>query len=315
MLKGAVVPKYQMSISEFDFASRNIGREYKPDIKKRGKFNIDMNIELNDINREEYNQNIQKKKAYYYKKDGNTVAYGYKNMCPLEIIICNENHKGFYLEIQNDEIFNIWIEIEGVIFKLCTYSRWDTLEKLNKNLSYMGKEEFLKTLEDLEQNHEYIKQLYITVLKALGYIDLAEHYTEYMCMIKHEMEVERQKRELEEKIKHEEEEKKQQEEFDIQLFEAENSILKKNKVENVKTNKGGSLFLELFKANGIKLPLRTQGWVNDILAEVTFKFDGSITYCYFSRGSDSKVFRDYLCRLEQRILEKHGICNGQNKSV
>ena len=271
-----------------------------------------MNIELKDINREEYNQNLQKKKAYYYKKDGNTVACGYKNMCPLEIITCSETHKGLYLEIRNGEIYNIWAEIEGVIFKSCAYSGWDTLEKLNKNLTCMGKEEFLKLLEASEKKHGYIRQLYITVVKALGDIDLAEHYAEYMRMIMQEMEAERQKRELEEKIKLEEEEKRRQEAFDNQLAEAENSILKKNKVENVKTDKGGSLFLELFKANGIKLPLRTQGWVNDILAEVAFKFDGSITYCYYSRGSDSRVFRDYLHKLEQRILEKHNICSDQN---
>ena len=42
-------------------------------------------------------------------------------------------------------------------------------------------------------------------------------------------------------------------------------------------------------------------WVNDTLAEVTFKFDGSITYCYYSRGSDSKVFRNYLYGLESKI--------------
>lgn len=140
---------------------------------KRGKFDMVMNIELKDINREEYNQNLQKKKAYYYKKDGNTVACGYKNMCPLEIITCSETHKGLYLEIQNGEIYNIWAEIEGVIFKSCVYSGWDTLEKLNKNLTCMGKEEFLKLLETFEKKHGYIRQLYITVVKALGYIDLA----------------------------------------------------------------------------------------------------------------------------------------------
>ncbi|MDE6914067.1 MAG: hypothetical protein K2P35_10295 [Lachnospiraceae bacterium] len=189
------------------------------------------------------------------------------------------------------------------------------MEKLNEDLTYMGKEGFLKSLEDSEKKQRYIKQLYITVLRALGYDGLAEHYAEYMHIIRQEMEAERQKRKLEEKIRLEEKEKKRQEAFDRQLLEAENSILKKNKVENVRTDKGGSLFLELFKANGIKLPLRTQGWVNDILAEVTFKFDGSITYCYYSRGNDSKVFRDYLHRLEQKIFEKHGICNNANKSV
>lgn len=274
-----------------------------------------MNIELSSISKEEYNQKIQKKKAYYYKKDGNTVAYGYKNMCPLEVITRSESHKGLYLEIQNGEIYSIWTEIDGVIFRSCTYSGWDTLKKLNENLICVGKEEFLKKLEVLEENHDYIRQLDITVVKALGYDDLAEHYAGYMSMIRQEMETERQKMKLEEKIRLEEKEKKRQEAFDRQLLEAENSILKKNKVENVRTDKGGSLFLELFKANGIKLPLRTQGWVNDILAEVTFKFDGSITYCYYSRGNDSRVFRDYLRRLEQKIFEKHGICKNANESV
>lgn len=270
---------------------------------------MDMNTELNSIDREEYSQNLQRKKAYYYKKDGNTVAFGYQKMCPLDIITGNCSHKGFYIQIQDGGLYRIWTEMDGVIFCSCTCNRWDTLEDLSKKLTRTGKEEFLRGLEAAEKNHGYIRQLHITVVKALGYGGLAEHYTEYMSVVKREQEAERQKRKLEEKRRLDAEEKRRQSEFDTQLFNAENSILKKEKVENAKTHKGSSLFLELFKANGIRLPLRTQGWVNDVLAEVTFKFDGSITYCYFSRGNDSKMFKGYLRMLEEKILEKHGVCN------
>lgn len=276
---------------------------------------MNMNTELNSIDKEKYSQNLQRKKAYYYKKDGNTVAYGYQKICPLDIITGNSNHKGFYIQIHDGELYRIWTEMEGVIFCFCTCSKWDTLENLSKNLKHTGKEEFLRELEAAEEMHGYIKQLHIMVVKALGYGGLAEHYTEYMSMIRQEQETERHKRKLKEKRKLDAEEKRRQSEFGSQLFNAENSILKKEKVKNVKTNKGSSLFLELFKANGIRLPLRTQGWVNDILAEVAFKFDGSITYCYYSRGSDSRVFRDYLHKLEQKILEKQSICSNQNEGM
>lgn len=51
-------------------------------IEKGRKFNIVVNVELSDIDKEECSQNIQKKKACYYKKDGNTAAYGYTNKLP-----------------------------------------------------------------------------------------------------------------------------------------------------------------------------------------------------------------------------------------
>ena len=96
--------------------------------------------------------------------------------------------------------------------------------------------------------------------------------------------------------------------FERQLLEAENDIINRQTVKNIKMDNGNSLILELFKANGIKLPIRTKGWINDILANISFKCGSSITYSYYTRGSDSKVFHSYLCQLEDKIRKKHNVC-------
>lgn len=264
--------------------------------------------ELIDIDKEEYDRNIQRKKVLCYKNDGNTVTCRYKKICPLEIISGNEKHKGFYLEIQNESIYNVWIEIEEVIFKFCTYCGFDTLEFLNEDLVYMDKSGFLKSLELCENNHRYIPRLYIEAVRALGHHELAEHYTEYSRVIKQEHEEAERKKELERIRKCMEIEKSRREMFERQLLEAENDIINRQTVKNIKMDNGNSLILELFKANGIKLPIRTKGWINDILANISFKCGSSITYSYYTRGSDSKVFHGYLCQLEDKIRKKHNVC-------
>ena len=61
---------------------------------------------------------------------------------------------------------------------------------------------------------------------------------------------------------------------------------------------GKNPVLDLFKIYGISLPLRTQGWINTGLAEIT---DGSYRYYKNKHKGDSTAFSGYLKKLREAI--------------
>jgi hypothetical protein len=63
---------------------------------------------------------------------------------------------------------------------------------------------------------------------------------------------------------------------------------------------GKNPVLDLFKLYGVDLPLRTQGWVNTGLAEIT---DGSYRYYKSKRKGDSTAFGGHLKKLRDKITE------------
>ena len=62
-----------------------------------------------------------------------------------------------------------------------------------------------------------------------------------------------------------------------------------------------TIILCLLKKHGIKVPLRTRGWINRALAKIWY-CNEEITYSYYSTSRDSKVFYRYLKELEKKIL-------------
>lgn len=130
-------------------------------------------------------------------------------------------------------------------------------------------------------------------------------------------------KELIRKKEEERELKKQQEEqeyvneknkiADDMITHAEQSILDGNKVinrditiyESMFKNNTISLVLHLMKQYDIKVPLKTQGWINSALYSVYRGDDGEFTYDYYNSSSNSTVFSKYLDMLVDKIKEKY----------
>ncbi len=74
----------------------------------------------------------------------------------------------------------------------------------------------------------------------------------------------------------------------------------KSKYESTTT----SLILYLMKKYNIKVPIKTQGWINRALASIK-PDDGSYTYQYYTSSSDSTVFYKYLNELVDKIKEEY----------
>ena len=114
-------------------------------------------------------------------------------------------------------------------------------------------------------------------------------------------EEERKAREAETELERQEEKRVKAEKYDARIAEVAAAIssgisIKVGYDENAFDGKNP--VLDLFKLHGIDLPLRTQGWVNTGLAEIT---DGSYRYYKSKNKGDSTAFSGYLKQLREAI--------------
>lgn len=118
-------------------------------------------------------------------------------------------------------------------------------------------------------------------------------------------------REAESQARHEaaererhEEQRQAQEKYEARIDEIADAM-KNGKTISVGYNEnefdGKNPMLDLFKRYGIDLPLRTQGWVNTGLAEIT---DGSYRYYKSKHKGDSSTFSTYLIKLRDAIRQE-----------
>lgn len=101
-----------------------------------------------------------------------------------------------------------------------------------------------------------------------------------------------------------EEEKRldEQREYEATIFDAEQSILHKREVLNGDV-RSTSLILQLFRENGVELPLKTQGWVKSSLYSIYFHADQEWSYRY--SGRPSTVIHGYLDKLAEAVEKKY----------
>jgi hypothetical protein len=112
---------------------------------------------------------------------------------------------------------------------------------------------------------------------------------------------ERKQREAESEREYQEKKRQKQEKYDASVDEIAGAI-RSGKTISVSYDEdkfdGKNPVLDLFKLYGINLPLRTQGWVNTGLAEIT---DGSYRYYKSKHKGDSTAFGVYLKKLRDAI--------------
>jgi hypothetical protein len=72
------------------------------------------------------------------------------------------------------------------------------------------------------------------------------------------------------------------------------------------------LFLQLFRENGIELPLKTQGWVKTSLAEIYHSEDYGWSYRYY--GRESTVIEGYINKLVDSVEAKHRLLESEKDS-
>lgn len=98
------------------------------------------------------------------------------------------------------------------------------------------------------------------------------------------------------------------------ISDAEKAILDKTTVKNKDIN-GKNLILQLFRENGIELPLKTQGWVKSSLVSIFCYPDGEWSYRFKLNGGASKVMDSYLNKLVETVETKYWQLNSEKEKT
>jgi len=102
----------------------------------------------------------------------------------------------------------------------------------------------------------------------------------------------------------EEEQLQEQREYEATVFDAEQAILNKRELIDDKDVRGTSLILQLFRLNGVDVPLKTQGWIKSSLHSLYYNENQSF-WSYRYRGRESTVFMDYEHQLVDAVERKY----------
>ncbi len=248
-----------------------------------------------------------KKKCICFAKDGNTVVKPYRILYELKKIISDVNYNNFYIEKVENKFYNqyfLWEELKGICIRRVEIHESTEISKLLQNINeykFFGVDGYLNMLNETEKEGGYINKLNIEVCMILGEMDLAMNYKKYRedFIITRES-YEKAEREARELIRIEKE-LQEKEENEKEIIKAENNIRNHQVLIN-KPFLDNTIISYLMKKYNVKVPLKTQGWINKALAKIIYNETG-ISYTYYKGHKESTVFYKCLKELESKILE------------
>lgn len=271
-------------------------------------------MKIGDIDFTKYKS--EKKEVICFASNGNDVVQPYRTLYSVSQITGKEEHSKLYLGCVVDANgytdFLLYEDLEACVYAIGYILPDVTITLLNSMIAgypYSGKSGFLKRLEELKNKGSYVNKLDIKMCELLGEFDLVKHYTEYRSTYLQKREEAANKAHMELEKAEAEAEEARKKAIEKAIDDAEYNIFKQVDFYNDKAEEKSIVNL-LMQRYGIKVPLRTQGWINEKLAKIVFDGD-RITYKFYgkSQRDNSKVFIDYLEELEAKINEKLMIPN------
>lgn len=236
-----------------------------------------------------------RKKCVTFAKDGNRMVKPYKTVYSMERITHDPRHRNVYIETCMNDLeyrLRLWDCLENFCISIGYVSGENTIEEVAQiinGLQYLGIEGFLNHVREKKESGKYIKKTEIEACRMLGKADYAQEYENYMEAYKKRLEEEWNKEEKEREELEERRKAEHRKEMESKFAKAEEAIKKRQVLMNVPME-NSTLILQLMKRYGIKIPLKTQGWINKALARIFFDENGKITYCYYKGSKDSAVF-------------------------
>lgn len=266
-----------------------------------------------------------KKNCLYISTRENKAVTRQKELYPVASFTQNQNN--LYFEVVDmsvgQQLFKVYIDYGFITYDLhLSFYEYHTPEEIQNRFNSIPADQF---------EYEYMKERIVESANKNQFVNVAQIKLLEIAGEKQEL-IDTLIKSRQEYINAKEEKEKREynarvekatmqyneliQEYNNALLAAEQAILNKSKVVNkemvmpeldgayvYKNDK--SLVLELFKKFEIKVPLKTQGWINAALAEIKFNDDATITYSYFSSSKNSTVFMKYLQQLEIAIQEAY----------
>jgi hypothetical protein len=278
-------------------------------------------IEKIEIEKENKNQRkAELNKKCLYIRDNKAIVRNKELICIADIIK-NEEYRKLYVEADYKNHFGeVYIHFDAIF--MCTgitLDKNDNTERIAYNLKRLTK----ITLNDYKEyiikcldNMQFINVAEIKLMELAGepqeYINkLIEHKQKVIDLREKESQEREWKREQEDKEYIEQ----KNNEANEKIIKAEQAIINQTKVKNedITTYKSKydsnttSIILYLMKQYNIKVPLKTQGWINKALASIIY--DEGWTYNYYNSSTNSTVFMKYFNELIEKINNKYKLAS------
>lgn len=244
-----------------------------------------------------------------------------KDLICIADITKDDTYKNLYVEsCYKEDYGEVYIDL-GII---CMYAyrgifSYEDTKDIESKLS-AWKEITLETYKNYIvkclNNNQFINVAEIKLMELAGepkkYIQQLVEHRQKVIDIR-----EQESREREEKRERENQEYVEQKNKEVtdKISKAEEAILNKGKIKNedIEIYKSRydynitSIILHMMKLYDIKVPLKTQGWINQALHSIWYNNSGEYwTYEYYTSSKNSTVFEEYLNQLVGKIEEKYG---------
>lgn len=249
-----------------------------------------------------------------YKADHNTPCKHFYDAYPLNIVFENEAYKGLYIALieksyqdggndYNGGFYDVFNDIGNDLYMslhIGFYGNHDIesmRETADRITAYIGHTGFVKYIQYCMDKGFLVRNPELVALAMIGEQELAAKLSKEKAIIIEQREQEHRQRM--EQYRQEQEEKKHriEAEHNKAMQEAEEKIRKRETTANT-----DGIILDLMRKYNINVPLRTQGWILNRLAAVTFNGD-AVGYQFYKtkNGKGSQTVFDCLWKLREAI--------------
>lgn len=210
----------------------------------------------------------------------------------------------------------------GIVCMYCnnTMDGWTTTDQLQwklKSITDITLNQALTAIRSYPENNQFVNVADIKLIELSGASqEEVQSLANYRTAWYNRKEQEYQERELKRHQEEKEYVKNKNNEVTELIKLAEQAIINKKIVinKNITIYKAKydssdtSLILHMMKLYDINVPLKTQGWINQALANISCENDyGEYSYSYYTSSKNSTVFNKYLQELIRKVNGKYGI--------
>ncbi len=231
----------------------------------------------------------------------------------------NSKYNNLYVNDLGNGYYELYVDLETIHISLNrTYRKDYFVEEADYNLQGLDEITLDYYKNNIKNRLTDGNNTWITVaeVKLMELAGESDEFINSLHLYRNHVKELRTKEEKERELQKQQEEQEyideQNKVADDMITQAEQSILKGDRVwnnditiyESRYNSSTTSLILHLMKLYDIKVPLKTQGWINNALNSIYYK-DGRWTYDYYSSSSNSTVFSKYLDILADKVELKY----------
>jgi len=261
----------------------------------------------------------QNSKKCLYIKDNKAVVRN-KELISIAELINDVVYKNLYIEKPTKKDSEVYIDF-GIVHVYIRSITGDAthgdIKYYLSNLSDYTLEMALENIYNRKNNNQFVNVADIKLIELSGASEqevqgLIDYRQEWYDRKAKEDQIKKSMREQEDKEYTDSKNKIVNE----LVSQAEQAIINNQKVNNKEItvyksrfeSNDTSLILHMMKLYDIKIPLKTQGWINQALSSIQYNEEWSdYSYRYLKSSANSNVFNKYLRQLVKSIQEKYSL--------